>query len=64
MKAGQLSKRHDLCPWKLPREASSYTVRLRFSKHTPFIYSNIFENHTHSYISVENPDPIIYFRTM
>jgi hypothetical protein len=25
-----------------------------------YIFS-IFENHTHSYISVENPDPIIYF---
>jgi hypothetical protein len=38
-------------------------VRLRFSKQLPFIF-NIFENHTHSYISVENPDPDIYFITM
>jgi hypothetical protein len=38
-------------------------VPLRFSKHPIHIF-NIFENHTHSYISVENPDPIIYFITI
>jgi hypothetical protein len=35
-------------------------VQLRFSKH-PIHILNIFENHTHSYISVENSAPIIFF---
>jgi hypothetical protein len=47
---------------------SSYTSRYRRTakifKTPPFIYSNILENHTHSYISVENPHPIIYFITI
>jgi hypothetical protein len=43
---------------------SSYTFGYRRTaeifKATPIHIFNIFENHTHSYISVENPDPIIY----
>jgi hypothetical protein len=38
-------------------------VPLRFSKH-PHSYIQYFENHTHSYISVEIPDPMIYFITI
>jgi hypothetical protein len=39
------------------------TYRWDFQK-TPIHIFNIFENHTHWYISIENPDPIIYFITI
>jgi hypothetical protein len=51
-----------------PGGVSTYTFGYRRTteifKTPPFIYSIFFENYTHSYIFVENPDPIIYFITM
>jgi hypothetical protein len=48
--------------------SSSYTFGYRRTaeifKTPPIHIFNIFENHTHSYISIENPDPIIYFITI
>jgi hypothetical protein len=40
-----------------------YRLTAEIFKTPPIHIFSIFENHTHPYISVENPDPIIYFIT-
>jgi hypothetical protein len=52
---------HFVAPVLVPGGGASYTFGYRRTTEifkTPPIH--IFQNHTHSYISIENPDPIIY----